>query len=44
MSRKAIEPLDTNERLVVLLIIAHIMVFVSMALLNIILREINDLL
>ncbi len=37
------EPLQTNERLVILLIIAHIVLFVSVAILNILLREINEL-
>ena len=40
---REIKPLQVNERLVLLLIIAHIMIFVSIALLNIILREVNEL-
>lgn len=38
------EPLQTNERLVILFIIAHIVIFVSFALLNVIVAEINGLL
>ncbi len=44
MKKTILEPLDMNERLVILLIIAHIVVFISFAVLNFIVAEINGLL
>ncbi len=38
------KPLETNERLVILLIIAHILIFISMIIINFILGIINEIL